>query len=310
MIIGLELPKEVQLSEVGPRDGFQSEHEFIPTKKKIDIINALSETGLKRIEVTSFVHPKTIPQLKDAEKVMEGIKRQAGVIYAALVPNVYGAKRAVEAGVDEIVTVMSATETHNKHNVNMTMEESLDNLSSIAEIVNSISTKIMMACGISVTFGCPYEGAVPVERILDIVERLQKMGVRKIGFGDPIGIANPKQVYNLSYRLVTNWPDLGFGMHFHVTRGMAMANVFAAMEAGINHFDTSVAGLGGSPFSPGSLGNIATEDLVYMLDQLGISHHIRWNAILRIAEQMEKLLKRRANSYSIRAIKAGVQLNR
>src|SRR2546428_290484 len=226
----MRLPERVTMCEVGTRDGFQIEPDFIPTEQKVEVVNLLSAAGLPRIEVTSFVHPKAVPQLRDAEEVMARITRRPGTRYAALVPNEKGAVRAIEAGVDAIHTVLSASESHNLANVNMTIAESLDKLGAVLQV--AARAKLHVGCGISTSFGCPFEGDVPLAQLEHVVGRLVDMGARAIGLADTTGMANPRQVGRVLEHLVPRFPGTEWTLHTHDTRAMAIPNILAAMQHG------------------------------------------------------------------------------
>src|SRR3989440_112687 len=253
----MRLPERVTMCEVGTRDGFQIEPDFIPTEQKVEVVNLLSAAGLPRIEVTSFVHPKSVPQLRDAEEVMARITRRRGTRYAALVPNEKGAVRAIDAGVDAIHTVLSASESHNLANVNMTIAESLDRLGSVLQVAARAKTPI--GCGISTSFGCPFEGDVPLGQLERVVGRLVEMGARAVGLADTTGMANPRHVSRVLEHLVPRFPGVDWTLHTHDTRAMAIPNILAAMEHGVTNFDASIGGLGGCPFAPRGSGNGCSE---------------------------------------------------
>src|SRR2546422_5418585 len=264
----MRLPEHVTVCEVGTRDGFQIEPEFIPTEQKIEVVDRLAEAGVPRIGVTSFVSPKAVPQLRDAEAVMAGIRRRPGTRYAALVPNDKGAARAADAGVDVIHTVVSASEGHNLANVNMTIAESIAKLRAVGQIAGRAG--VAMNCGISTSFGCPFEGDVPVAHLETVVARLVDLGARGIGLADTTGMANPRQVAEVLERLMPRFPGIEWTLHTHDTRAMAIPNILAAMECGVTNFDASIGGLGGCPFAPGAPGNACTEELVHCLHAMGV----------------------------------------
>jgi hydroxymethylglutaryl-CoA lyase len=286
----MKLPQRVTICEVGTRDGFQIESEFIPTEVKIEVVDLLSEAGVPRIEVTSFVHPKAVPQLRDAEMVMARIRRRPETQYAALVPNDKGAVRAVDAGVDAIHTVLSASESHNLANVNMTIAESLDRLGAVLQV--AARAPVAVSCGISTSFGCPFEGAVPVERLASIVDRLADMGARALGRADPPGLANPRQVAEVLDHLVPRFPGVEWTLHTHDTRAMAIPNILAAMDYGVTHFDSSIGGLGGCPFAPGASGNVCSEDLVHALHAMGVGTGIDLDRLLAVSRRVEAIIGR------------------
>jgi hydroxymethylglutaryl-CoA lyase len=286
----MKLPKRVNLCEVGTRDGFQIEPEFIPTELKVEVVDRLSAAGLPRIEVTSFVSPKAVPQLRDAEMVMAKITRRPGVVYAALVPNDKGAVRAVEAGVDRIHTVVSASESHNLANVNMTIVESLAKLRAVAEVAQRAG--VAVNAGVSCSFGCPFEGEVPVGQLESVVGRLVDLGARGIGLADTTGMANPVQVGRVLERLILRFPSIEWTLHTHDTRAMAIPNVLAAMESGVTHFDASIGGLGGCPFAPGASGNVCTEDLVHCLHAMGVDTGIDLDALIAASRRVQDIVGR------------------
>jgi hydroxymethylglutaryl-CoA lyase len=286
----MKLPKRVTVCEVGTRDGFQIEPDFIPTQQKIEVVNLLSATGMPRIEVTSFVSPKAVPQLKDAEAVMAGITRRPGTRYSALVPNDKGAVRAVDAGVDDIHTVVSASESHNLANVNMSIAESIVKLQATAEVAHRGGKPVY--AGISCSFGCPFEGEVPLAQLESVVARLVDFGAKGIGLADTTGMANPAQVSRVLEHLMPRFPKIEWTLHTHDTRAMAIPNILAAMELGVTHIDASIGGLGGCPFAPRATGNIATEDLVYLLDGLGVQTGVDLEALIAVAEWLAGVLGR------------------
>ncbi len=281
----MKLPARVTICEVGPRDGFQIEPVFIPTDVKVDIVNALSGAGLPRVEVTSFVHPRVVPALADAAAVMAKIERRPGTTYAALVPNETGAVRALDAGADELHTVVSASESHNLANVNMTIDESLGKLAAVAQIARRAG--IPVGAGVSTAFGCPFEGPVLVEQVERVVARLVEMGAKGIALADTTGVANPRQVARVLERLMPRFPGVEWTLHTHDTRAMAIPNILAAMECGVTHFDASIGGLGGCPFAPGASGNVCTEDLVHCLSVMGVETGIDLDRLIETARRVE-----------------------
>ncbi|ASJ54691.1 hydroxymethylglutaryl-CoA lyase [Brevibacillus formosus] len=253
----------VQIVEVGPRDGLQNESAIVPAAAKIALIHKLMAAGLKRIEASSFVNPKWIPQLADADEVLQGINRGQEVTLSALVPNVRGLERARQSGLTEIALFMSASETHNQKNINKRIEDTYPILREVAQEALALGMKVRGY--ISTVFGCPYEGNVPLDNSRRVTEALLEMGVYEISLGDTIGVATPKQVHEVFGELVKDVTNERLAAHFHDTRGTGLANVAAALEEGIRIFDSSIGGLGGCPYAPGAAGNISTEDLVYML---------------------------------------------
>jgi hydroxymethylglutaryl-CoA lyase len=286
----IPLPDAVSITEVGPRDGLQNEALFVETETKIALIDRLAAAGLRRIEAVSFVHPKAIPQMRDAAAVMAGLPRRDGVTYIALVPNEVGARNALSARVDELGTVVSASESHNQHNVRRSIAESLEGIARVAELAAAAGTP--WAGYISTAFGCPYEGDVPVAQVLRIAEHLRGLGASGISLGDTIGAANPVQVRQMIEAFRERLPDTPLRLHFHDTRGTGLANVLAALEAGVDSFDASIGGLGGCPYAPGAAGNVATEDLVYMLHQMGIRTGVDLPALVNVAHWIETVVGR------------------
>lgn len=300
------LPNSVDIREVGPRDGFQNEPEVIPTADKIRLINLLAETGLRRIEVTSFVRPDVIPQLADADEVLDGISHPAGVAYSVLIPNRRGLDRALERRdrFDETNFFLSASETHNRRNVNRSVEESLNGLEETIPVAREAGLRCEGV--ISTSFGCPYEGAVPVDRVLDIAVRLAAAGCAEIGFGDTTGMANPLQVRRFfesaRERLVLEgFEAVELTAHFHDTRGQAMANVLAALEEGVDSFESSFGELGGCPVPAGATGNVASEDLVSMLTEMGIGTGIDLPKLIAASAEAQRILGRPLGSHVLKA---------
>ena len=275
------------IQEVAVRDGFQIEPRFIPTEDKIRLVNTLSRTGLAKIEVTSFTSPKAIPALADAEVVMSEIERVPGVVYAALVPNARGCERALACGVDEINVFMSASASHNLANLRMTPEQSLAQFRAIVAQVGDSAT---LNASLSTAFGCPFEGAVPQERVLQRVGEFADMGMQGVSLCDTTGMANPAQVAQLCEAVMARWPELTITVHFHDTRGMGLANALAAWQTGIRHFDASLGGLGGCPYAPGASGNVCTEDLVHMFQAMGCETGVDLDALLAAAATLPGLV--------------------
>jgi hydroxymethylglutaryl-CoA lyase len=286
----MRLPERVTICEVGTRDGFQIEPDFIPTDVKVEVVDLLSAAGLPRIEVTSFVHPKAVPQLRDAETVMARITRRPGTRYAALVPNDKGAVRAVDAGVDAIHTVLSASESHNLANVNMSIAESVEKLRAVMEVARRANVHV--GCGISTSFGCPFEGDVPLTQLESVVRRLVDIGARAIGLADTTGMANPRQVSRVLEHLMPRFAGVEWTLHTHDTRAMAIPNILAAMECGVTNFDASIGGLGGCPFAPGASGNVCTEDLVHCLHTMDIATGIDLDRLLAVSRRVQDVVGR------------------
>ncbi|MFS2156125.1 hydroxymethylglutaryl-CoA lyase [Pseudomonas sp. Pseusp122] len=280
--------KRLFMQEVATRDGFQNEKTFIETERKIALIDELSQCGYAKIEVTSFTSPKAIPALRDAEAVMAGIKRQQGVEYTVLVPNVRGAERALGCGIDEANLVMSVSEPHNRSNLRMTREQSFVELKDVVGVIGNGPVAINVS--LSTVFGCPMQGDVPASDVLGWVERFAGLGVRGITLCDTTGMAFPSQVESLSRDVRERFPDLQLTLHFHNTRGMALANTLAALEAGIDRFDASLGGLGGCPYAPGASGNVCMEDLVHMLDLMGYDTAMDLDRVLAASAQLPGLI--------------------
>ena len=291
--------KRVFINEVAVRDGFQSEPAFVATEDKIRLIDRLSGTGLARIEVTSFVSPKAIPNLRDAQEVMQGIRRNPAVIYAALVPNERGAQRALECGVDEINLVMSVGETHNVANMRMSHEQSLTQFGRVMALVQGTPMRVN-GCA-ATAFGCPFDGAQPVQKVMDVVAQYLAMGMHSITLADTTGMASPRQVGELCRVFFDSYPGVALTLHFHNTRGMGLANVIAALEAGARSFDASLGGIGGCPFAPGATGNICTEDLVHMLHACDIDTGVDLDLLLAIAKDLPSLVGHDVPGQVIRA---------
>jgi hydroxymethylglutaryl-CoA lyase len=296
-----ELPQSVRIREVGPRDGFQNEPEVIATHAKVRLVDMLAATGLPRLEVTSFVRPDVIPQLADAEEVLTSIQRPAGVSYSVLIPNERGLQRALahRDRFDEINVFLSATESHNKRNKNRTIAESLEDLG--RTVARASGEGVRCEGVISVVFGCPYEGEVSPDRVLEIAERLVEMGCEEISFGDTTGMANPRQVGEFFAAARERLEDVELTAHFHNTRGQGLANVLAALEQGIDSFESAFGELGGSPLTPGATGNISTEDLVSMLHEMGIETGIDLERLLDASKAVQELLGRPLGAHVLRA---------
>jgi hydroxymethylglutaryl-CoA lyase len=328
------IPTTVDIREVGPRDGFQNEPEVIPTERKVELIDMLARTGLRRLEVTSFVRPDVIPQLADAEEVLAGIDVPAEVALSVLIPNERGLERALRAreatasrrseessagartrpAFDEINVFLSASETHNRKNVNRSVEESLESLEKVLPRAREVGLRCEAV--ISTSFGCPYEGRVAPERVLEIAQRLRDAGAQEIGFGDTTGMANPVQVgafFELAFARLeasegsaprtqrggTVEDGLQLTAHFHNTRGQGLANVLAALLTGVSSFESSFGELGGCPVPAGATGNIASEDLVSMLHEMGISTGVDLDALLGCARRVQEVLGRSLGSHTL-----------
>ncbi|MGI9333086.1 MAG: hydroxymethylglutaryl-CoA lyase [Gammaproteobacteria bacterium] len=292
-------PKHVEITEVGPRDGFQAEAEFVPTEDKIRFINALIAAGVPRIEFSSFVSPRAVPQMADVLEVLDGLDRSSSTVLSALVPNARGAERAADAGVDEIVVFLSASESHNLKNVNRSVEASLEGFEDVASIARTAGIAVHGA--IATAFGCPFEGDVPVQRLGDIALRYQDLGFEGYSLGDTTGMATPPLVTRACEHLAERCPALPVGLHFHNTRGIGLCNVMAGLDAGVLKFEGSFGGIGGCPFAPGATGNICTEDLVYLLHEMGFETGIDLGALCAIAREVEQAVGRQLPGQVMRA---------
>ena len=276
------------VQEVAPRDGLQIEPIWVATADKIALIDQLSLAGFSRIEAGSFVSPKAIPALRDGEQVFHGIARQPGVTYVALIPNLKGAQRALAAKADELNLVLSASQSHNRANMRMTREQSLAGFTEVLELARG--TSVSLNGTIATTFGCPFEGAIDERVVMDLVDAYQRLGMQGVTLADTTGMANPRQVYALVRRVLEQLPAEALTLHFHNTRGLGLSNVLAAYEAGARRFDASLGGLGGCPFAPGASGNICTEDLVNLCEEMGIPTGIDLPRLLDLSRTLPALL--------------------
>lgn len=299
------LPAAVSVIEVGPRDGLQIERAFVPTATKIAMIEAMIEAGLRHFEATSFVSPRAVPQLADAAEVIAALKGRPGVQLTALVPNEKGAARAADAGVDAMVVFLSASDTHNRKNVNRPTAESLAGLDGICRIAGDAGIPVQGA--IATSFGCPFEGDVPHEQVVSIARQMADLGIRTLTLGDTTGMATPPLVRGLCRALADAVPQMAVTLHFHNTRGIGLANVLAGLEMGITRFESSIGGLGGCPFAAGATGNICTEDLVYLLDECGIESGVDLEKLIGVSRRMQEVIGRELPG---QVMKAGPRLRR
>lgn len=294
------LPEAVQIYEVGPRDGLQNEKTVLPTERKIEMIEGLVDAGIKRIEMTSFVNPRWIPALADHMEVATRVRRKSGVSYSALVPNLRGLDGASRAGMDEVAVFMAATDSHNRKNINKTTERALQNYE---EVVREALARGMRVRGyVSCVYGCPYEGEVAVEKVTHVAERLLDLGVYELSLGDTIGVGTPRQVaYVLDSLVAAGIAKRDLAVHFHDTRGTALANITVALQKGIRTIDSAIGGLGGCPYAPGASGNVSTEDVVYMLRGMGVETGVDLDRLVSVSVRLEGLLGRELPSKYLKA---------
>lgn len=295
----MNIPRQVAIVEVGPRDGFQMEKTFIPTKKKVEVINAISSTGVRKIETTSFVSSKVIPQMADAAEVMRSVDRVPGIKYTVLVPNLKGAERGLQAGADGFRLVICASETYNRRNVGQSVMETFRECESVLRFTNARGVSTDVTIGLA--FGCPLEGSIPQSRVVQMVRQLTKMGFEEICIADSVGLGNPAQVGQMMRRLLDEFPGVVFSLHIHDTRGLGLANVLAGLEEGVAIFDSSIGGLGGCPVVAGATGNIATEDLANMLNEMGIETGVDTHKVIECARMVQTLLGRTLPSHVLQA---------
>ena len=295
-----EFPKRVRIVEVGPRDGLQNEQKTVPTERKAEFINLLAAAGLSDIEVASFVHPKWVPQLADAEELVKQLAFTPNLRYSALVPNMKGLDRALASGIRRIAVFTAASETFNRKNINMGVQESIDVFKPV--VARALKEGISVRGYVSTCFVCPYEGPVAKEKVADVTRLLFDLGVDEISIGDTIGAATPKDIETTVGYLLQQFPAERLAMHFHDTYGMAVANVYESLQMGIAVFDSSAGGLGGCPYAPGASGNVATEDLVYLFDRLGVQTGVSLKLLRRashlIAQELERNLPSRVLNVS------------
>jgi hydroxymethylglutaryl-CoA lyase len=301
MAMADQLPKKVRIREVGPRDGFQNEPEVIPTEEKVRLIGMLGDAGLKRIELTSFVRPDVIPQLADGAELLSRFEPRGGVSYSVLIPNRKGLENALKLRdrFQEANFFLSASETHNRKNVNRSIAESLADLEGTIGAARGVGLRCEGV--ISTSFGCPYEGEVPPDRVFDIAERLRDFGCEEVAFGDTTGMANPRQADEFFAAARERLPGVELTAHFHNTRGQGLANVLAALEQGIDSFESSFGELGGCPVPPGSTGNISTEDLVSMLEEMGVETGVELPKLIAVSAEAQKVLGRPLGAHLLTA---------
>ncbi|MEG2347522.1 MAG: hydroxymethylglutaryl-CoA lyase [Cetobacterium sp.] len=284
----MENKNNIEIIEIGPRDGFQNVTEFIPTEKKKEIIERLIEAGVKRMQLTSFVSPKHIPQMQDAEEIVKYfINKYKDIRFFALVPNYRGAKRAFDIGLREITYVISVSEGHNRANVNRSVDESFEELKKIIEEFPEVYVNLDAAT----VFGCPFDGEVTYDQVEQYVKKAVDIGITTINLCDTIGVANPEQVKKVVENLLIKFPNIEFHIHIHDTRNMGMLNSYVAIESGIKHIQASIGGMGGCPFAPGASGNLSTEDFIYMLDKIKVDTGIDFEKLLSIAKECKKTIQ-------------------
>lgn len=300
-------PTAVRIVEVGPRDGLQNEAAELPTSAKIALVDQLTRAGHTHIEVSAFVSPKWVPRMADAEAVLRGIARAAGTRYSALVPNLTGLARAIDAGVDEIAIFAAASESFSQRNINQSIESSLAIYRDVC--AEAARHRLPVRAYLSTCFGCPFEGQVPIERVTDLTARLIDLGAYEVALSDTIGVAHPRQVQEVLDAVTTRTSRSHLALHLHDTRGTALVNVYAGLEAGITTFDASAGGLGGCPYAPGATGNLATEDLVYLLDGLGIRSGVSLEGVMDASAAIEPFVGHFLPSRVYRAMRAGRTLS-
>lgn len=293
------LPDRVTVVEVGPRDGFQMETTLIPTELKVAVIDLLSLSGVPKIETVSFVHPRVIPQMADADEVMARIERRPGTTYSVLVPNLKGLDRALTARADAVRLVVCATETYNRRNVGLSIEESLRQLEEM--VARASDAELAVEAVVAVAFGCPFEGEVPEARVVELAKRFVKAGVREVSVADSVGLAHPLQIRRIVKRLRQELPETPLALHLHDTRGLGLANVLAALEEGVATFDSSLGGLGGCPITTVASGNVATEDLVNLCEEMDLETGIDLGPLREASRKMEAFLGRRLPSHVLAA---------
>ena len=295
----IKWPSKVTICEVGPRDGLQNEKQMLTIDQKIKLIEGIIDAGVKVIEIGSFVHPKAIPQMADTDEMAKRLPRREGVEYRALVANLKGVERALGAGVTKAKLTVSASEAHCLANLNKTPEEIIAGFADCVEFAKENGVELSGA--ISTAFGCPFEGTVPREQVEKVVRHFSALGINELSLSDTTGMANPRQVYELASYMIQTFPEIKWVLHFHNTRGMALANIMAGMEAGITWFDSCFAGLGGCPFAPGASGNIATEDVIHMLHEMDIDTGVDLLKAMAVAREAQEYVGRQTESFVLKA---------
>lgn len=300
------LPKRVTVFEVGPRDGLQNERATLSVEQKVALISALADAGLTRIEATSFVSPKWIPQLADADEVVRRLPRRPGVVYDALVPNLRGLERAREAGLEAVAVFLSSSETHSRKNIHKGLEEALAGYAPLCAEARRLAMRVRGY--VSTVWGCPYEGEVPIERSVYAATRLAELGCEEISLGDTIGVGTPRQTERIVGAMLARLPASALALHMHDTRGSALANVLVGLQMGLTTFDASIGGLGGCPYAPGAAGNLATEDLVYMLHGMGIGTGLDLPRLVAAGRLAQRLVGRELPGKVLKAEQSGAAI--
>ncbi|HEY0589451.1 MAG TPA: hydroxymethylglutaryl-CoA lyase [Pseudoduganella sp.] len=298
----MSLPKKVKIVEVGPRDGLQNEKGDVPAEVKIELVNRLTEAGFPNIEAASFVSPKWVPQMATSKEVMAGITRKPGVIYSALTPNMQGFEAALAAGADEVVIFGAASETFSQKNINCTIAESIERFVPVAKAAKDAGLRLRAS--VSTAFGCPYQGEVPLDSVAYVVGRMRDLGCDEIDIADTIGVSTPRKTQAVMERAIKEFRANSLAGHFHDTYGQALANIYASMELGIEIFHSSVSGLGGCPYAKGATGNVATEDVIYMMNGLGIETGVDLDKVVDAGQFISSFLGRKAASRAGNAIAA------
>lgn len=292
-------PESIMLCEVGPRDGLQNEKTLFTVAQKVELIERSVEAGVKIIEIGSFVHPGKVPQMAETDEVAKKIKRSESVEYRALVLNLRGLERAEAAGIKKVKLTVSASPTHSLRNAGRTPEEVIRDFAECAEYASARG--VTLSGAIPTAFGCPFEGRIPLEQVISVISCFREIGVTELSLSDTTGMANPQQVYEYCMKVKEQFPDITWNLHFHNTRGMGFANVAAGMLAGVDRFDSSAAGLGGCPFAPGATGNIATEDLVHMCHEMGVTTGCDLDAVISIGRYVQQIIGHEASSFILKA---------
>ena len=297
--------KAIRLMEVGPRDGLQNEAVRLSAGQKITFVQDLLVAGLSRIEVGAFVHPRWIPSMAETEEVLAGLRKQGETQYAALVPNMVGFQKALSAGADEVSIVLAVSNTHNQKNINAATEDALQRYRAVVDAASE--NKIPFRAYVSCAFGCPYEGRVQTSQVVEVAKKLHDLGAYELSIGDTIGVGNPSQTKELVNALKQEIPIDAIAMHLHDTRGTALANILAAYEEGVTAFDSAAGGLGGCPYAPGASGNVATEDVVYMFEAMGVKTGVDLDLLVSASEKIQTLLGRKLPSKAYQAVMAARQ---